>query len=146
MNSTVAKLQVTATVTKANGQIVEIVDTCDIFVLPAQNSGSTPIIVENITITSVSLISNNNLYSYQFNSNFNITNNIFSEVRLIGGLTWSNPLLFSGSTSPQNRPVSIPAPFETRIYSLFGNNIIYSNTFTVQPSVLLPKILLKQEV
>lgn len=137
MNSTIAKLQVTATVTKANGQIVQIVDTCDIVVTSAPNSDITPI-VENITITSVSLISNNNLYSYQFNSNFNITNNIFSEVRPIGGLTWSNPLLFSGLTSPQNRPVSLPAPFETRIYSLFGDNIIYSNIFTVQSSVLLP--------
>lgn len=137
MNSNIAKLQVTATVTKANGQVVEIVDQCDIVITSLPNSNTTPIL-ENITITGVSLISNNNVYRYQFNSNFSITNNIFSEVRPIGGLTWSNPLVFIGNTSPQNRSVSIQAPFETRIYSLLGNNIIYSNIFIVQPSIVLP--------
>jgi len=136
MNSTSAKLQVTATVTKANGQVVEIVDECDIVITSLPNS-NTPIL-ENITITGVSLISNNNVYRYQFNSNFNITNNIFSEVRPIGGLTWGNPLIFNGSTSPQNRTVSLTTPFETRIYSLFGNDIVYSNIFIVQPSIVLP--------
>jgi len=72
-------------------------------------------------------------YDYSFTSNFSFTQ-LYSQVRGTSGDAWSTSLLFSGTTSPQSRIVSVGGGvFETRIHAfnpLTGNNI-FSNVISV---------------
>jgi hypothetical protein len=72
-------------------------------------------------------------YDYSFTSSFSFTQ-LYSQVRATSGDAWSTALLFSGTTSPQSRIVSVGGGvFETRIYAfnvLTGNNI-FSNVISV---------------
>ncbi len=82
-----------------------------------------------IVLTDVSLVSGTT-FSYSFTSTFIFTQ-LYSEVRTPATTTWSVPLLFTGTTSPQNRVVSLGG-FETRIFAYnesTGTNI-YSNIIT----------------
>lgn len=97
-----------------------------------------PILIEEtvdestLTLDSV-VLDTGSTYDYSFTSDFSFTQ-LYSQVRIDSGSAWSTALLFSGTTSPQSRIVSIGGGvFDTRIYAfntLTGNNI-YSNIVSV---------------
>lgn len=95
-----------------------------------------PILIEETTDTSELtldsvVLDSGSTYDYSFTANFSFTQ-LYAQVRPDSGSAWGTATLFSGTTSPQSRVVSI-TPFQTRIYafnSLTGNTI-YSNVVSV---------------
>lgn len=99
---------------------------------------SLPILIEEPTDTSSLVLDSvvldtGSTFIFSFTSNFTFAN-LYSQVRIDDGSAWSTPLIFSGTTSPQSRIVSIGGgAFDARIYAynpLTGNNY-YSNIITV---------------
>lgn len=97
-----------------------------------------PILIQETVDTSTLVLDSVALdtgttYDYSFTPSFTVTQ-LYSQVRATSGDAWSTALLFSGTTSPQSRIVSIGGgTFQTRVYafnSATGNNI-YSNIISV---------------
>lgn len=87
-----------------------------------------PTDTSEIVLTDIDFVSGNT-YSFAFTSDFSFTQ-LYCQVRLNSSVDWGTAVLFSGTSSPQNRVVSLGGVFEARIYAyneLTGNNI-YSNT------------------
>ena len=69
-------------------------------------------------------------FEVSFSGNFPLFQ-VFSQVRINDSFSWSNPVLFSTSVSPQQRVVSVGGgSFQMRIYSIYNGQIIYSNILT----------------
>lgn len=85
-----------------------------------------------LTLTSV-VLDTGTTYDYSFTPSFSFTQ-LYSQVRSTSGDAWSTALLFSGTTSPQSRIVSIGgSTFQTRIYAFnpLTGNTVYSNVISV---------------
>lgn len=100
---------------------------------PILNNG-----ISGVTITAQISIKNvitlqpfNGQFQIHFEADFIFTQ-LYSQVRASGNTNWSNPLLFSGVSSPQQRGVqAVGVPFEIRIYAFNGSTQVFSNIYLV---------------
>jgi len=85
-----------------------------------------------LVLTDVNFVSGST-YSYVFTTDFSFTQ-LYSQIEVSAGV-WSTGVLFSGTTSPQTRVVSVGGAFTTRIYAFneATGNTIYSNEFEYVP-------------
>ena len=104
------------------------------FKVNRQGSFVLPILIDETTDTSELVITNvenlsSSIVEYTFTSNFAFTQ-LYSQVKT-ESIDWSNPLLLSGTTSPQTRIVSANGDVQTRIFAFnpLTGNAIYSNVF-----------------
>lgn len=98
------------------------------FILPIlieETTDESTLVLDSVTLDTGSI------YDYAFTSSFSFTQ-LYSQIRQTPESAWSTAIIFSGTTSPQSRTVTV-SEFQTRIYAfnvLTGNNI-YSNIVSV---------------